>query len=323
MERGTMVQRILVSLGGNALGTHERSLREMADAVAAPIATLVQEGYELIFCHGNGPQVGALQNAFGTKKHINRFEAIYLADSVAMTQGYMGYQLQNAIETELRKRGNPTQVATLVTRTLVDKNDPMFQNPTKPVGPFYTAEEAKELEELGKVMREDAGRGYREVVPSPIPVQIIESDAIRALLEHKILVIAGGGGGIPVLDDDGRLASVDAVIDKDYVSAEIAIETDCDLLVILTGVESVYTGFNTEHQQKLTDVTPEDVRKYADCGEFAPGSMLPKISAAAQFVESKPRRRALITSLETLVEGLEGKTGTWITQQSGSESKGL
>lgn len=311
-----MSNRILISLGGNALGTTSRSLREMADEVAVPIASLVQEGYKLALCHGNGPQVGALQNAFGTKKHINRFEALHLADSVAMTQSYMGYQLQNAIETQLRKRGDQTSVVTLVTRVLVDEKDPMFQNPTKPVGPFYTEEEARELEKMGKVMKEDAGRGYREVVASPKPVEILERDAIRDLLAAGKFVIAGGGGGIPVLEKNGRLQSIDAVIDKDYVSAEIGIETDCETLIILTGVEYACAGFRTEHPVPLRDLTPAQVAELAQQKEFAEGSMLPKIEAAARFVASKPGRRALITSLEKLTEGIQGKTGTWIRNEA-------
>lgn len=307
-----MDQKILISLGGNALGTKDRTLREMSDRLAEAVADLTEQGYRPLLCHGNGPQVGALQNAFGTKKHINRFEAIELADSVAMTQSYMGYQLQNALESEFRKRKLDTQVATVVTRVLVDPEDPAFLRPTKPVGPFYTEQEAKELEANGKTMREDAGRGYREVVASPEPLALLEADVIRLLSEDGVIVIAGGGGGIPVTQTNDGIAPVNAVIDKDFVSAHMADAAGCAMLVILTGVDYVYSGFLQGNPKKLETLTADEARRLGADGEFAEGSMLPKMKAAVRFAETGSDRKTLITSVEKLREGLRGEVGTWI-----------
>lgn len=305
-----MKRKILVSLGGNALGTKEITLRKMADGVCEPIVEWIKAGHSIILCHGNGPQVGALQNAFGNEKHINKLEAIELADSVSMTQGYMGYQLQNAMDTVLAKQGVDKTIATLVTRVIVDPKDPGFERPTKPVGPFFTKEEADEMIAAGKNFKEDAGRGYREVVASPIPVKIMELPAIQALLNNDILVIAGGGGGIPVTENAGEYKSVPAVIDKDHVSAKLAEETECDTMVILTGVDYICTGFGTEHQEELKFLTKDKAEEIM--GEFAEGSMLPKVKAAIGFVGDNPNRRCLITSLQALAKDPSGQTGTWI-----------
>lgn len=305
-----MKRKILVSLGGNALGTKEITLRKMADEVCEPLVEWIKAGHSLVLCHGNGPQVGALQNAFGTKKHINQLESIELADSVAMTQGYMGYQLENAIDTIMKRENVEKSVATLVTRVIVDPNDPGFQNPTKPVGPFFTKEEAEDLEKAGKNMKEDAGRGYREVVASPIPLEIVETPAIQALLKDEIVVIAGGGGGIPIMREDGVYTSVPAVIDKDHVSAKLAEDTGCDTMVILTGVDYICKNFGTPEQEEIRFLTKETAEELM--GEFAEGSMLPKVKAAVQFVGTNKNRRCLITSLQALAKDPSGNTGTWI-----------
>lgn len=307
-----MKQKILLSLGGNALGTKTRTLRDMSDDLAKAVADLVVEGYLPIICHGNGPQVGALQNAFGTKKHINNYEAISLADSVSMTQGYMGYQLQNALESEFHRRGLANQVVTLISRVQVDPEDPRFLRPTKPVGPFYTEEEAKELEKKGHTVKEDAGRGWREVVASPEPLRIYEKDSIRALLDRDFIVIAGGGGGVPVTETEDGIHAVNAVIDKDFVSAHLAEQVGCDRMVILTGVDYVYTGFLQNQPVKIETMNTKEAKAYAEQGEFAEGSMLPKMTAAIRFAESAPGRKTLITSVDKLREGLRGDIGTWI-----------
>ena len=310
-----MQQNIVISLGGNALGTKTQTLREMADQLAESIVDLTEEGYRPLLCHGNGPQVGALQNAFGTKKHINGLEAIELADSVAMTQSYMGYQLQNALETAFHRRGLPHAVSTVVTRVRVNPDDPRFLRPTKPVGPFYTEEEAALLQKQGKNMKEDAGRGWREVVASPEPVEILEMESIRLLARQDVVVIAGGGGGIPVWEEEGRIVSVNAVIDKDFVSALLAESAQCERLIILTGVDYVYRGFLRGEPEKITHMTVKEARKYMEDGEFAEGSMLPKRTAAIRFAASAPGRSTLITSVDKLREGLRGEIGTIIVSE--------
>lgn len=307
-----MAERILVSLGGNALGTTFSELVETVGVIAEPIAGLIEDGFEVVICHGNGPQVGMLKTSmdFGTKE--NRIEVMPLSDCVAMSQSYIGYHLQNAIQNQLNKKGIKKEVSTVVSRVLVDKNDPRFQRPTKPVGAFLTEEEAKEMEKLGKTMIEDSGRGYREVVASPLPKAILEKKSVEDLIDKGCVVIAGGGGGIPVVEENGWVKAIDAVIDKDWVSVMLAADVKCDSLVILTGVEKVAIHFNKPDQQWLDKLTVSEAEKYSAEGEFPEGSMLPKIQAAVKFTTSNPKNKTLITSLDKLREGLAGKTGTWI-----------
>jgi len=307
-----MGKRILVSLGGNALGTDFNGLIETVGIVAKPIADLIEKGYEIVICHGNGPQVGMLKTSIDYGNRECRQKIMPLSECVAMSQSYIGYHLQNAIQNQLRKNGIDKPVVTVITRALVDKNDLRFQNPTKPVGAFFTREEADELEKAGKVMIEDSGRGYREVVPSPMPKAILEKDSINALIASGSIVIAGGGGGIPIYEEDKWYRAVDAVIDKDWVSVMIAADASCDSLVILTGVEKVAVHFNQPDEKWLDQLTVSEAEKYAHEGEFPEGSMLPKIKAAIKFTTSAPGRKTLITSLYKLEEGLEGKTGTWL-----------
>lgn len=312
-----MGKRIVIALGGNALG---KNLHEQMDAVhvtAKAIADLIQDGHEVVIAHGNGPQVGMIQNAFAAyHKQEAKSDIMPLSMCVAMSQGYIGYDLQNVIGEELDRRGAHTHVATVLTQVAVDPKDPAFQHPTKPIGAFMTEEEAKMLAaEKGIDVAEDAGRGWRQVVASPKPTEIIEIATIRALMNDGHAVIAAGGGGIPVIwEDKYHLKGVPAVIDKDFASECMAEQLDADMLIILTAVEKVAVNFGKPDQRGLDELTPEEARKYIAEGQFAPGSMLPKVEAAVKFAESKPGRKALITLLEKARDGIAGKTGTVIYQ---------
>ena len=312
-----MGKRIVIALGGNALG---KNLHEQMDAVhvtAKAIADLIQDGHEVVIAHGNGPQVGMIQNAFAAyHKQEAKSDIMPLSMCVAMSQGYIGYDLQNVIGEELDRRGTHTHVATVLTQVAVDPKDPAFQHPTKPIGAFMTEEEAKKLAaEKGIDVAEDAGRGWRQVVASPKPTEIIEIATIRALMNDGHAVIAAGGGGIPVIwADKYHLTGVPAVIDKDFASECMAEQLDADMLIILTAVEKVAVNFGKPDQRGLDELTPEEARKYIAEGQFAPGSMLPKVEAAVKFAESKPGRKALITLLEKARDGIAGKTGTVIHQ---------
>ena len=312
-----MGKRIVIALGGNALG---KNLHEQMDAVhvtAKAIADLIQDGHEVVIAHGNGPQVGMIQNAFAAyHKQEAKSDIMPLSMCVAMSQGYIGYDLQNVIGEELDRRGAGVHVATVLTQVAVDPKDPAFQHPTKPIGAFMTAEEAKKLAaEKGISVAEDAGRGWRQVVASPKPTEIIEIATIRALMNDGHAVIAAGGGGIPVIwEDKYHLKGVPAVIDKDFASECMAEQLDADMLIILTAVEKVAVNFGKPDQRGLDELTPEEARKYIAEGQFAPGSMLPKVEAAVKFAESKPGRKALITLLEKARDGIAGKTGTVIHQ---------
>jgi carbamate kinase len=306
--------RILVSLGGNALGTDFDELVVSVGVVAKPIVDLVAAGTEVVICHGNGPQVGMIKSSIDRGKAAYHFPLMPLSEAVAMSQAYIGYHLQNAVENQLHAHGIDIEksVCTVISRTLVDENDPGFQRPTKPIGAFVSEQEAELLRKSGKVMVEDAGRGYREVVASPLPVDILEKDVILDMVESGHVVISGGGGGIPTVFRDNWYRAIDAVIDKDWVSVMIAQFAKCDALVILTGVERVAIDFNTPHQRDLDQITVAEAEKYVNEGQFPEGSMLPKILAAMDFTRSGPGRRTLITSLDKLVEGLKGETGTWV-----------
>ena len=312
-----MGKRIVIALGGNALG---KNLHEQMDAVhvtAKAIADLIQDGHEVVIAHGNGPQVGMIQNAFAAyHKQEAKSDIMPLSMCVAMSQGYIGYDLQNAIGEELDRRGVPGHVATVLTQVAVDPKDSAFQHPTKPIGAFMSEEEAKKLAaDKGIDVAEDAGRGWRQVVASPKPIEIIEIATIRALMNDGHTVIAAGGGGIPVIwEDKYHLKGVPAVIDKDFASECMAEQLDADMLIILTAVEKVAVNFGKPDQRGLDELTPEEARKYIAEGQFAPGSMLPKVEAAVKFAESKPGRKALITLLEKARDGIAGKTGTVIHQ---------
>lgn len=311
-----MGKRIVIALGGNALG---KNLHEQMDAVrvtASAIADLIEDGHEVVIAHGNGPQVGMIQNAFAAyHKQEAKSDIMPLSMCVAMSQGYIGYDLQNMIGEELDRRGLNMHCATVLTQVAVDPADPAFQHPTKPIGAFMSEEEAKRLAaEKGIDVAEDAGRGWRQVVASPKPVQIVEIETVRALMHAKHAVIAAGGGGIPVIWENGtHLKGVPAVIDKDFASECMAEQLDADMLIILTAVEKVAINFGKPDQKGLDALTPAQARAYIADKQFAPGSMLPKVEAAVKFAESKPGRVALITLLEKARDGIAGKTGTTIS----------
>ena len=309
-----MAKRIVIALGGNALGNTPYEQLELVTKTAKPIVDLIAQGNEVIIAHGNGPQVGMINLGMSTAAEVKAIKSdMPFPECGAMSQGYIGYHLQNAIGNELAGRGITKDVATVVTQVLVDEADPAFQHPTKPVGAFYDKETAERIAaERGCTMVEDAGRGYRQVVPSPKPIDVIEKNTVKALLANGTVVITVGGGGIPVVRRDGKLFGTPAVIDKDFASAKLADLVDADLLVILTAVEKAAINFNKPDQKGLDTITPEEARRYIAEGQFAPGSMLPKIEAAVKFAESKPGRTALITLLEKAKDGIEGKTGTRI-----------
>ena len=312
-----MGKRIVIALGGNALG---KNLSEQMSAVrttAKAIADLIEDGHEVVIAHGNGPQVGMIQNAFAAyHKQEPKSDVMPLSVCVAMSQGYIGYDLQNQIGEELDRRGVDVHVATVLTQVAVNPEDPAFQHPTKPIGAFMTEAEAKKLAaEKGVTVAEDAGRGWRQVVASPRPTEIIEIHTIQSLMEKNHAVIAAGGGGIPVIwENRYHLKGVPAVIDKDFASECMAEQLDADMLIILTAVEKVAINYRKENEAWLSELTPETAKQYEAEGQFAPGSMLPKVQAAVKFAESKPGRTALITLLEKARDGIAGKTGTLVHQ---------
>ena len=312
-----MAQKIVVALGGNALqsgngpATAEAQL-EVVKNTCERIAEIAESGYEVGVVHGNGPQVGRILLASETAKDVT--PAMPFDVCGAMSQGYIGYHLQQALKYALKKRGKDIPVVTLATQVVVDAADPGFANPTKPIGPFYSEEEAKVIAaEKGYTMKEDAGRGWRRVVASPIPKKIVEIDSVRRLWDSTI-VITCGGGGIPVVEkEDGSLEGVAAVIDKDFAAELLAEQVEADVLMILTEVEKVAVNFNKPDQQNLDHMTLAEAEKHCADGQFAPGSMLPKVKAAMKFVTAYPEKKAIITSLDKAIDALEGKTGTVVT----------
>jgi len=310
-------KRIVIALGGNALGNTLPEQMAAVKITAKAIVDLIEEGCEVVVAHGNGPQVGMINNAMAALSRENPNQPnTPLSVCVAMSQAYIGYDLQNALREELLNRGiKDIPVATMVTQIRVDEADPAFQNPSKPIGHFMTKEQAIHAEEAyGYVMKEDAGRGYRRVVASPKPAEIIEIGAIRSLVNDGQLVIACGGGGIPVTLQGNHLKGASAVIDKDFASCLLAKELDADFLIILTAVEKVAINFGKPEEKWLDELNTAQAKQYISEGHFAPGSMLPKVEAAVEFAESKPGRTALITLLEKAKDGILGKTGTRIHQ---------
>ena len=305
-----MKKRIVVALGGNALGNTAQEQRQLVRQTAVPLADLIAEGHELVLAHGNGPQVGMINLAFDS----GVVPAMPFPECGAMSQGYIGYHLQNALREELLSRGLDRPVATVVTQVVVDKNDPAFQDPTKPIGSFYSKEEAEQIaEKTGFIMKEDAGRGYRRVVASPKPVAVVEDRTVNALIRDGQVVITVGGGGIPVVREGDHLEGVAAVIDKDFASEILAEIVDADYLIILTAVEKVALHYGKPQEKWLDRVTADEMEQYMKEGHFAPGSMLPKVEASVAFAKSGKGRTALITSLERARDGIAGKTGTHIS----------
>ena len=312
-----MGKRIVVALGGNALGNNLPEQMAAVKQTARAIVDLIEQGHQVVIAHGNGPQVGMIQNAMTelTRSDPEKYIPCPLSVCVAMSQGYIGYDLQNGLREELLDRGINKGVATVLTQVEVDPHDPAFQNPTKPIGAFMTKEEADALvKERDYKVVEDAGRGYRRVVASPKPVSIVEIQSIQDMVEAGLVVVACGGGGIPVFKTEGHhLKGAAAVIDKDFASEKMAEQLNADRLIILTAVEKVAVNFGKPDQRWLDSLTPEEARRYMDEGQFAPGSMLPKVQAAVQFAESRPGRTALITLLEKAKAGIAGETGTSIS----------
>ena len=313
-----MGKRIVIALGGNALGNNLPEQMIAVKQTARAIVDLIQEGHQVIIAHGNGPQVGMIQKAMAelTRSDPDKYIPCPLSVCVAMSQGYIGYDLQNALREELLDRDVKRGVATVLTQVEVDPADPAFARPTKPIGAFLTREEADRMvAQRGYDVVEDAGRGWRRVVASPRPVSIIEIESIRDMVEAGLVVVACGGGGIPVYRTQGHhLKGAAAVIDKDFAACVLARQLEADALVILTAVEKVAVNFGKPDQKWLDALTPDQAREYIAQGQFAPGSMLPKVEAAVEFAESGPGRTALITLLERARDGLRGRTGTLISR---------
>ena len=308
-------KKVVIALGGNALGKDIEEQKEAVANTAKVIVDLAQQGLDIIVTHGNGPQVGMIQNAMDNLTITqDNYKQIPLPTSVAMSQGYIGIDLQNAIKYELYSRNIDGKVSTILSQVEVDKDDPAFQNPTKPIGRFLTKEEAEENEANGIRCMEDAGRGYRVVVASPMPKRIRELETIKTLVDAGHIVITCGGGGIPVVSENGKLVGCNAVIDTDNASSLLASQMGADFLVILTAVEKVAINFGKENQEWLSDLTVEQANEYIAQEQFAKGSMLPKIEAAIRFAESGEGRRTLITLLDKAADGIAGKTGTVIHQ---------
>lgn len=306
--------KVVVALGGNALGKSPEEQLKLVKNTASSLIGLIDAGNQVVISHGNGPQVGAINLGMNFAAENGKTAAFPFPECGAMSQGYIGYHLQQSLQNELHRRWMNKNVATVVTQIAVDPKDPAFQNPSKPVGDFYTKEQAEQIEkEKGYTFKEDAGRGYRQVVPSPLPQKIMELNSIKTLIEAGDLVIAGGGGGVPVIMTDDGLEGVPAVIDKDRSSALLADKIDADTLIILTAVNYVFVNYGKPDEKALKTLNVAEAQKYMDEKQFAAGSMLPKIEACLSFVEGHPERKALITSLNGLDDALAGKVGTVIS----------
>ncbi|MBW9432956.1 carbamate kinase [Atlantibacter hermannii] len=310
-----MSKKIVLALGGNALGDDLAGQMAAVKTTAQAIVDLIAQGHQVVVTHGNGPQVGMINLAFeAAAKTEAHTPMLPMSVCVALSQGYIGYDLQNALREELLSREIHKPVATLITQVEVDANDPAFLNPTKPIGSFFSEQDAARLTQQGYTMKEDAGRGYRRVVASPKPVDIIEKETVKAMMEAGHVVITAGGGGIPVIREGLHLRGASAVIDKDWASARLAEMIDADMLIILTAVEKVAINFGKPDVQWLDRLSLNDAQRFINEGHFAKGSMLPKVEAALAFARSRPGREALITVLSKAKEGIEGKTGTIISQ---------
>ncbi|MDR7237827.1 carbamate kinase [Neobacillus drentensis] len=309
-------QKVVIALGGNAIQSGDATAEAQQRALektARQLVDFIEKGIDIIISHGNGPQVGNILLQQAAADSVKN-PAMPLDTCGAMSQGMIGYWMQNAMDKVLKERGIFRNVVTVVTRVVVDQNDPAFLNPTKPIGPFYSKAEAQKMSEAtGTVFKEDAGRGWRRVVPSPKPVNIQEHSVINALVEQGSIVISVGGGGIPVVETEEGLVGIEAVIDKDFASQKLAELVDADALIILTAVDNVYIDFNKPTQKKLEDITIEELKAYIKGGHFAEGSMLPKVEAAIQFAETNPERKTIITSLDLALNAIEGKSGTVVT----------
>ena len=313
------MSKIVIALGGNALGNSSDEQLKLLENVSKIIVELVKDGNKIVLTHGNGPQVGQIILAMDYSANGEvKTPSMPFPECGSMSQGYIGYQLQQCLQDEFERCKIKKNCATIITQVLVDPKDTAFQNPTKPIGKFYTEKEANEIaNEKGYQFVEDAGRGYRRVVPSPKPIDILEKNVIKLLVDNGIIVIAVGGGGIPVIKTDKieLLQGVDAVIDKDNSAALLAREIDADILLILTAVDKVCINYNKENQQELDKLSVKDALKYIDEEQFAKGSMLPKVKACIEFVKDSPNKKAIIGSLEKAKDAIKGKSGTLITSK--------
>lgn len=308
-----MNKKIVIALGGNALGTNLEEQMAAVKSTSKAIVDLIEAGNDVVISHGNGPQVGMINIAMSElHKNNPKYSACPMSVCVAMSQAYIGYDLQNALREELLTRNINKSISTIITQVEVNPSDKAFENPTKPIGSFMTKEEADMAIKAGKMVIEDAGRGYREVVASPKPVGIVEIETIRSLVDIGQVVIACGGGGIPVIREGNHLKGVSAVIDKDFASCTLAKELNADCLIILTAVEKVAINYGKSNEKWLGNVSTSEISQYAKEGHFAPGSMLPKVEAAIDFASSKEERYSLITLLEKAKDGIAGITGTTI-----------
>lgn len=308
------MKKLVIALGGNALGNTPYEQLRLVTETAKPIVDLIEAGNQVVIAHGNGPQVGMINLAMSTAAAAKAIKSdMPFPECGAMSQGYIGYHLQNSIQNELKARGIKKNVATVVTQVLVDENDPAFQHPSKPIGAFYSKEEADRIAaEKGYTMVEDAGRGYRQVVPSPKPVDVVEKDMVNTLIDAGHVVITVGGGGIPVIEKEGKLVGVPAVIDKDFASAKLAELVKADALVILTAVDRVAINWGKPNQESLERMTCAEAEQYCKEGHFAPGSMLPKVQAAMSF--AKTGGEAIIASLQNAAAALRGESGTKVVK---------
>ncbi|RLU27932.1 carbamate kinase [Streptococcus iniae] len=308
------MSKIVVALGGNALGSSPEEQLQLVTQTAKSLVSLIKQGHDIVISHGNGPQVGAIHLGMNYAAENGQGASFPFPECGAMSQGYIGYHLQQSLLNELSKQGIAKEVATVITQVEVSKDDTAFKHLSKPIVAFYDKEAAEKIaHEKGYTFVEDAGRGYRRVVASPEPKQIVELASIKSLIESGTLVIAGGGGGVPVVKNDtGAYEGIPAVIDKDRSSALLASKLGAEQLIILTAVDHVYIHYGKDNQQALTDITTKDVIDYANAGEFAKGSMFPKIIACLSFLDDNPNGEAIITSLESLEEALAGKIGTRI-----------
>lgn len=307
------MSRIVIALGGNALGNNPEEQKELVKIPAKKIVSLLKLGHDVIIGHGNGPQVGMIFNAFSdAKKSNDKTALIPFAEAGGMSQGYIGYHMLTAIANELKKEKVYKDVVYLLTETIVDPNDKAFKNPTKPVGPFYTSKEEAIKNNPNSTIVEDSGRGYRKVVPSPKPIDFIGINAIKENVNKGTIVITGGGGGIPIIEKNNVYIGVDGVIDKDFALAKIASLVNADILIILTAVDHVYVNYGKQDQKALINTNLKELEQYIKENQFAPGSMLPKIQAAINFVSSGKNKTAIIADLTKVELALEGKSGTKI-----------
>lgn len=307
------MSKIVIALGGNALGNNPQEQKELVKVPAKKVAELIKQGHQVLVGHGNGPQVGMIFNAFADAKKVNeKTPLVPFAEAGGMSQGYIGYHMLTAISNELHKEGlGDKDVLYFLTQTIVDANDKAFANPTKPVGPFYATKEDAEKNNPNSTIVEDAGRGYRKVVPSPKPLDVVGMNGIKKAFDQGAVVIAGGGGGIPtIVKTDGTYEGVDGVIDKDFALAKIASKVNADNFIVLTAVDYVYVNYNKPDQRKLETVTVSELEEYIKQNQFAPGSMLPKVEAAIAFVKENKNNVAIIASLEKVGEAINGTSGT-------------